>query len=59
MPLRFEDLEEVPFRLRIQGLDKPKALAGRDILVVVSSESEDALADDDFDMLLFSARLRT
>src|SRR5262245_41115104 len=53
MPLRLQDLEEAPFRVRIQGLHKAKTLAGRNILLVVSSEGEDVLADNDFEMLLF------
>jgi hypothetical protein len=53
MPLRLQDLEEAPFRLRTQGLYKAKSLAGWDLLLVVSSEGEDALADNDFEMLLF------
>jgi hypothetical protein len=52
MPLRLQDLEQAPFRLRIQSLHTPKALAGRDILLVVPSEGEDALANDDFEIML-------
>jgi hypothetical protein len=53
MPLRLQDLEQAPFRLYIQGRHKAKALAGWDILLVLASEDEDALADNDFEMLLF------
>jgi hypothetical protein len=48
--LRLQDLEEASFWLRIQGLHEAKALAGRDILLVVPSEGENALADDHFEM---------
>jgi hypothetical protein len=46
MPLRLQDLEEAPFRLRIQGLHKAKTFAGWEILLVVSSEGEDTFAHD-------------
>src|SRR5215510_3486777 len=53
MPLRPQDLEEAPFWFRIQGLHKTQALAGRDLLLVVSSEGEDTFADNDFELLPF------
>ena len=52
IPLRLQDLEQAPFRLRIQSLHTPKALAGRDILLVVPSEGEYALANDDCEIML-------
>ena len=54
MPLRLEHLEQAPFRLRIQGLHESKALAGGDILFVLPSEGQDALADNDLERAAFS-----
>ena len=34
MALRLEHLEQAAFGLLVQGLDKPKALAGREILLI-------------------------
>jgi hypothetical protein len=48
-----EHLEQAPLGFRLQRLDEPKAFAGREILLVVSPEGQDTLADNDFEMLLF------
>jgi hypothetical protein len=52
MALRLKHLEQAPLGLRIQGLDKPKALAGRDIRLILSAKGQEALADDDFEVTL-------
>jgi hypothetical protein len=51
--LGFQDLEQAAFGLLVHCLDTSKALVGRDIVLIVSSEGEDALADNDLEMLLF------
>ena len=53
MPLRLQHLEQTPFQLCIQPLDKPKEFARGNILLTLSAQGQDAIADDDFELLLF------
>jgi hypothetical protein len=53
MSLGLQHLKETSFRFCIQSLDKLKALARGDILLILSAKGQDALTDDDFELLLF------
>jgi hypothetical protein len=57
--LGLEHLTQAPRRLRVQGLHKSTALAGGDILRILSMKGQDALAHDDFALRLFRLQLRT
>jgi hypothetical protein len=52
VPWRLQDLEQTALGLLVQGLDKPNTLAGRDLLLVVASEGENALPNNHLEMLL-------
>src|SRR5262245_9278353 len=52
MALRVEHLEQAAFGLLVQGLHKPKALTGREILLSRSTNGQDAFPDDNFEVTL-------